>query len=157
MIFWVGRFKKSLFSAAISKLLKGKCWFWPGTVDLKSLILGPTRVKAALAKVLFKHYESLSVLLAPSILMPSLTLGNPTCLIVDAGYQETKVIPVFEGVPVLKVGSRMTRIQVTLKIWSLYLLRFSQGLASVGKIRVENFTSRNREDSVVAVDSRDQR
>lgn len=119
MIFWVGRFKKSLFSAAISKLLKGKCWFWPGTVDLKSLILGPTRVKAALAKVLFKHYESLSVLLAPSILMPSLTLGNPTCLIVDAGYQETKVIPVFEGVPVLKVGSRMTRIQVTLEIWSL--------------------------------------
>ena len=34
--------------------------------------------------------------------MPLLTLGVQTALVVDVGFAEVTVVPVFEGVPVLK-------------------------------------------------------
>ena len=39
---------------------------------------------------------------SPSPLMPLLTLGVQTALVVDVGFAEATVVPVFEGVPVLK-------------------------------------------------------
>ena len=42
------------------------------------------------------------MLYSPSPLMPLLTLGVQTALVVDVGFAEVTVVPVFEGVPVLK-------------------------------------------------------
>ena len=50
----------------------------------------------------FIHFQVLSVLYSPSPLMPLLTLGVQTALVVDVGFAEVTVVPVFEGVPVLK-------------------------------------------------------
>ncbi|XP_059145787.1 actin-related protein 10-like [Physella acuta] len=55
-----------------------------------------------LAKVLFKHYEVGSVLFASSHLLSMLTLGVNVGLVVDVGYKETLVIPVYEGIPIMK-------------------------------------------------------
>ena len=41
-------------------------------------------------QVLFKHYEVLSILYAPSSLMPLFTLGLRTRLVLDVGYAEVK-------------------------------------------------------------------
>ena len=71
-------------------------------VVLVDHILGPIRLKEALSKVLFKHFEALSVLYAPSPLLPLLTLGVESGLYVDVGFKEALVVPVFEGVPILK-------------------------------------------------------
>ena len=53
-------------------------------------------------KYKFINFQVLSVLYSPSPLMPLLTLGVQTALVVDVGYAEVTVVPVFEGVPVLK-------------------------------------------------------
>ena len=50
----------------------------------------------------FLRFQVLSVLYSPSPLMPLLTLGVQTALVVDVGFAEVTVVPVFEGVPVLK-------------------------------------------------------
>lgn len=65
-------------------------------------LIGPVSLKRALARVLFQHFEALSVLFAPSVLMPLVTLGRATGLVVDAGREEAVIMPVYEGVPVLK-------------------------------------------------------
>ena len=56
-----------------------------------------------MAKVLFCHYEVLSILLAPSHLMPLFGLGVKDGLVLDIGYAEATLIPVYENVPILKV------------------------------------------------------
>jgi actin-related protein 10 len=56
-----------------------------------------------MAKVLFCHYEVLSILLAPSHLMPLYGLGVKDGLVLDVGYSEATLIPVYENVPILKV------------------------------------------------------
>ena len=52
--------------------------------------------------VFLRLFQVLSVLYSPSPLMPLLTLGVQTALVVDVGFAEVTVVPVFEGVPVLK-------------------------------------------------------
>lgn len=64
-------------------------------------VLGSTLMRETLAKVLFRHYEVSSVLFVPSHLVCLFTLGVRTGLVVDCGYRETTVIPVYEGVPIL--------------------------------------------------------
>ena len=59
-------------------------------------------MKHLLCKVLFQHFEALSILLTPSVLMPLYTLGIPTALVVDCGYEEATILPVYEGVPIIK-------------------------------------------------------
>ena len=38
--------------------------------------------------MLFKHFEVLSILYAPSHLMPLFTLGINTALVIDVGFKE---------------------------------------------------------------------
>uniref|UniRef100_A0A224XQA8 Putative actin n=1 Tax=Panstrongylus lignarius TaxID=156445 RepID=A0A224XQA8_9HEMI len=64
-------------------------------------LLTPTIFRDTLAKVFFKHYEVASILFVPSHLVVLCALGIRTALVVDVGYRETQVIPVYEGVPVL--------------------------------------------------------
>ncbi|BFZ11726.1 hypothetical protein BsWGS_14765 [Bradybaena similaris] len=65
-------------------------------------LLCPSDFRETLAKVLFKHYEVGSVLFAPSHLLSMLTIGSNVGLVMDVGYQETLVVPVFEGIPIMK-------------------------------------------------------
>ncbi|XP_071441346.1 actin-related protein 10 [Hetaerina americana] len=65
-------------------------------------VLCPTLFRETLAKVLFHHYEVLSLLFVPSHLVSLYTLGASTAVVVDMGYKETVVIPVYEGFTVLK-------------------------------------------------------
>ena len=52
-----------------------------------------------LVDVLFSHFEVLSILLAPSHLMPLFGLGITSALVIDAGYEETTLIPIYQNVP----------------------------------------------------------
>ena len=65
-------------------------------------VLGSSMMKETISKVLFKHYEVSSVLFAPSHLLPLFTLGIRTALVLDVGHSEATLIPIYEGVPILK-------------------------------------------------------
>ncbi|KAJ8274885.1 hypothetical protein COCON_G00095100 [Conger conger] len=64
-------------------------------------ILCPSHFRETLTKVFFKHFEVPSVLFAPSHLMSVMTLGINSALVMDCGYSETLVLPVYEGIPIL--------------------------------------------------------
>lgn len=64
--------------------------------------LAVTLFKDTLTKVMFRHFEVGSILFLPSHLATISTLGIDTALVLDVGYQEATLIPVFEGVPILK-------------------------------------------------------
>ncbi|KAL4613143.1 actin-related protein 10 [Arapaima gigas] len=64
-------------------------------------VLCPSHFRETLTKVLFKHFQVPSVLFAPSHLMSVLTLGINSALVMDCGYTETLVLPVYEGIPIL--------------------------------------------------------
>ncbi|XP_078714810.1 LOW QUALITY PROTEIN: actin-related protein 10 [Lampetra fluviatilis] len=70
-------------------------------------MLCPTHFREAVARVFFKHFEVPSVLFAPSHLMAVLTLGINTALVMDCGYNETLVLPVCEGIPVVSAWEAM--------------------------------------------------
>jgi len=74
--------------------------------DIKIVIvespLIPTTFRDVLAKVLFRHFEVGSLMILPSHLMTISTLGKDIVLVLDVGYSEANLIPVFEGVPILK-------------------------------------------------------
>ncbi|XP_070576671.1 actin-related protein 10-like [Ptychodera flava] len=65
-------------------------------------VLCPTLFRETLAQVLFRHYEVPSILFAPSHLVTLFTLGINSALVMDAGYTETLVLPVYEGTPIIK-------------------------------------------------------
>ncbi|OWF35723.1 Protein phosphatase 1 regulatory subunit 37 [Mizuhopecten yessoensis] len=65
-------------------------------------LLCPIIFREALAKVLFIHYEVATVMFASGHVMSLLTLGSTTGLVMDIGFTETLVIPVYEGIPVVK-------------------------------------------------------
>ncbi|XP_041469379.1 actin-related protein 10-like [Lytechinus variegatus] len=65
-------------------------------------VLCPTQFRQTLAKVFFKRYEVPSILFAPSHLTTLFTLGINTALVLDAGYNETTVLPIYEGYPIIK-------------------------------------------------------
>ncbi|XP_051951628.1 actin-related protein 10 [Xyrauchen texanus] len=64
-------------------------------------ILCPSHFRETLSKVFFKHFEVPSVLFAPSHLMSVMTLGVQSALVMDCGYTETLVLPIYEGIPIL--------------------------------------------------------
>ncbi|KAJ7345394.1 hypothetical protein JRQ81_001344 [Phrynocephalus forsythii] len=64
-------------------------------------VLCPSHFRETLTKVLFKYLEVPSVLFAPSHLMSLLTLGINSAMVLDCGYTESLVLPVYEGIPVL--------------------------------------------------------
>ncbi|KAK3092796.1 hypothetical protein FSP39_007301 [Pinctada imbricata] len=65
-------------------------------------MLCPSQFRETLALVLFKQYEVPSVLFAPSARLALLTLGINVGLVIDLGYTETEVVPVYENIPVIK-------------------------------------------------------
>ncbi|KAI1895537.1 hypothetical protein AGOR_G00107270 [Albula goreensis] len=64
-------------------------------------VLCPSLFRETLSKVFFKHFEVPSIVFAPSHLMSVLTLGISSALVMDCGYMETLVLPVYEGIPIL--------------------------------------------------------
>lgn len=64
--------------------------------------LTPSQFRDTLAKVLFRHFEVGSLLLLPSHLATISTLGTDTVLVLDVGYREATLIPIYEGVIILK-------------------------------------------------------
>ncbi|KAL0123243.1 hypothetical protein PUN28_007682 [Cardiocondyla obscurior] len=64
--------------------------------------LAVTSFRDTLAKVMFRHFEIGSILFLPSHLATISTLGVDTALVLDVGYQEATLIPIFEGIPILK-------------------------------------------------------
>uniref|UniRef100_A0A667ZMJ3 Actin related protein 10 n=1 Tax=Myripristis murdjan TaxID=586833 RepID=A0A667ZMJ3_9TELE len=64
-------------------------------------ILCPSHFRETLTKVFFKQFEVPSVLFAPSHLMSIMTLGINSALVMDCGYTETLVLPVYECTPIL--------------------------------------------------------
>uniref|UniRef100_A0A3P8Y5C9 Actin-related protein 10 n=1 Tax=Esox lucius TaxID=8010 RepID=A0A3P8Y5C9_ESOLU len=64
-------------------------------------ILCPSHFRETLTKVFFKQFEVPSVLFAPSHLMSIMSLGINSALVMDCGYTETLVLPVYECIPVL--------------------------------------------------------
>ncbi|XP_046384525.1 actin-related protein 10 [Ischnura elegans] len=65
-------------------------------------VLCATNVRETLAKVLFHHYEVLSLFFVPSHLVSLYTLGTSTAVVIDIGFKETVVLPVYEGFTILK-------------------------------------------------------
>ncbi|XP_025423025.1 actin-related protein 10 [Sipha flava] len=70
-------------------------------------LLSPTKFKEILAKVLFITYEVASLCFVPSHCASLFTLGISTALVFDVGYKEAILIPVCEGVPVLRLWQTM--------------------------------------------------
>ena len=55
-----------------------------------------------IAEVLFKHFHIVSIVFVPTHLLALYACGVETGLVVDCGYLETSVVPIYEQVPVLK-------------------------------------------------------
>ncbi|XP_076634946.1 actin-related protein 10 isoform X1 [Colletes latitarsis] len=70
-------------------------------VVLESLLI-PSQFRDTLAKVLFRHFEIGSLMLLSVHLATISTLGTNTALVLDVGYKEATLIPIYEGVPILK-------------------------------------------------------
>lgn len=64
--------------------------------------LTPSQFRDTLAKVMFRHFEIGSLLFLPTHLATISTLGTDTVLVLDVGYQEATLIPIYEGIPILK-------------------------------------------------------
>nr|XP_026693093.1 actin-related protein 10 [Ciona intestinalis]XP_026693094.1 actin-related protein 10 [Ciona intestinalis] len=64
-------------------------------------LLNPTKIREAVATVLFQHFEVPSIFFAPHHLLACFTIAVNTALVLDCSYRETLVIPVIENTPVL--------------------------------------------------------
>ena len=60
-----------------------------------------TNFRQTVADVLFLHFEVPSILFAPAHLVALFTLGISTGLVLDCGYSEALVLPVYEGFTLL--------------------------------------------------------
>ncbi|NP_001177675.1 actin related protein 11 [Nasonia vitripennis] len=74
--------------------------------DIRIVILEspliPSKFRNTLVKVMFRHFEVGSLMVLPAHLVTISTLGMDTAMVLDVGYEEATLIPVFEGVPILK-------------------------------------------------------
>ncbi|CAH8487900.1 unnamed protein product [Heterobilharzia americana] len=64
-------------------------------------VLCPSSFREVLAEVLFNHFEAPSVLFASSHLMALFTLGISAAVVLDCGYTDAQIIPVYEGYTLL--------------------------------------------------------
>lgn len=71
-------------------------------ISIVESVLTPTVIRECFARVLFYHYEVASVLFLPLHLVAISSLAVDTALVVDLGFKEAIVIPVYCGVQVLK-------------------------------------------------------
>ncbi|XP_062502717.1 actin-related protein 10-like isoform X2 [Corticium candelabrum] len=65
-------------------------------------LFSPIQFRKTLAKALFQHYNVPSIMFLPSHLSALLSLGIATGLVIDCGYEETSLLPIVEGIPVMK-------------------------------------------------------
>lgn len=59
-------------------------------------MLKPIETRNLIAKILFKHFEVVSVLFMPSHLLALFTCGLSSGLVIDVGFAETVVVPIYE-------------------------------------------------------------
>ncbi|GAB0092729.1 Actin-related protein 10 [Sergentomyia squamirostris] len=64
-------------------------------------VLCPTEFRECLARALFKHFEVALVFFVPTHLVILTTLAVGTALVVDLGFKEAVILPVYSGVQVL--------------------------------------------------------
>lgn len=64
-------------------------------------VLSLTSFRTLLADLLFNHFEVPSLLFVPAHLACLFTLGISSAIVLDCGYTEAQVIPIFEGYTVL--------------------------------------------------------
>ncbi|XP_044728651.1 actin-related protein 10 [Chrysoperla carnea] len=64
-------------------------------------LLCPTIFRDTLAKVLFCHFEVGSIIWLPSHLVCLSTLNVETAIVLDVGYKEAVLFPIYQGVPLL--------------------------------------------------------
>lgn len=65
-------------------------------------VFGRIIVRETLAKALFRHFDVSSVLFVPSHMIALSTLAIPHGVVIDMGYIETTVMPVFSGVQIMQ-------------------------------------------------------
>lgn len=70
-------------------------------VILESL-LNPTKFRETLVRVMFRHFEVGSLMILSSHSVVTCALGMDTALVLDVGYKEASLIPIYEGVAILK-------------------------------------------------------
>jgi actin-related protein 10 len=122
-------------------------------------LLCPTLFRETLAKVFFRHFEVSSILFVPSHLVSLCTLGVNTALILDVGYVEAVLIPVFEGVPVLHAWQAQPRAAQAVESALKALLSensekedFPESIIEDIKVRTCFVTSLNRATQLDAVE-----
>lgn len=123
-------------------------------------LLCPTAFRETLARALFRHFEVSSILFVPSHLVSLCTLGVNTALVLDVGYVEAILIPVFEGVPVLHAWQAQPRaaeaVQSSLKASLLNINSekedFPESTIEDIKVRTCFVTSLTRSTQLEAVD-----
>jgi actin-related protein 10 len=64
-------------------------------------LLCPTSFRNTLARAFFSHFSVPYVAFIPSPLLCLFSIGRQTALVVDVGWQETTVLPIYEGIPVI--------------------------------------------------------
>ena len=70
-------------------------------VVISESLLAPVKFRNTLAKILFQYFDVVSVMFAPGHLFALFTLGVSSALVVDCGYNETLVVPIYEHTPIL--------------------------------------------------------
>ncbi|XP_037933205.1 actin-related protein 10 [Teleopsis dalmanni] len=65
-------------------------------------VFDQTEVRDALVRILFRHFEVSSVLFVPTHIMAISTLAISSGIVIDIGYSETNVMPIYSGVQILK-------------------------------------------------------
>ena len=70
-------------------------------VVVSESILAPNKLRKTLAKVLFCHFNVVSVMFGPGHLFALFTVGVQSALVVDCGYSESLIVPVYEHTPIL--------------------------------------------------------
>ncbi|XP_028396133.1 actin-related protein 10-like [Dendronephthya gigantea] len=110
-------------------------------VVLCESLLWPTKFREMLAKVLFCHFEVPSVLFAPSHLMSLFTLGISSGLVMECGYSETSVLPIFEGIPMinsiefLPLGAKIIHNRLKSELMEKGLVHIGTGIKPLSSIQ----------------------
>ncbi|DBA04199.1 TPA: hypothetical protein N0F65_004307 [Lagenidium giganteum] len=64
-------------------------------------MLFPTVFREVVAKIIFSVMKASSVAMVPSMLMAMYATCNHTALVVDCGWAETRILPVYKGIPLV--------------------------------------------------------
>lgn len=70
-------------------------------IVLVESVFNPTEIREKMAEVLFRHFEVSSILFVPTHLVVLSTLAVDSAVVIDMGYKEISIMPVFSGIQVL--------------------------------------------------------